>query len=181
VLMADYIYSRAITLLVEAELTQVLSLLAWTVHKMSIGELLQLELKDRGPLDKEAYFTVIYEKTARLIEGSCRTGAILGGRGAAEVEALGTFGRSMGMAFQIVDDILDYQADPDVLGKPVVKHRQEMLAGEQRVRQLVIVASDTCRERLPRCGQLGFHDRRVLFTHGGYLTTGAPLGRGPPN
>jgi len=119
VLMADYIYSRAITLLVEAELTQVLSLLAWTVHKMSIGELLQLELKERGPLDREAYFKVIYEKTARLIEGSCRTGAILGGRGAAEVEALGLFGRNMGLAFQIVDDILDYQADPDVLGKPV--------------------------------------------------------------
>lgn len=119
VLMADYIYSRAITLLVEAELTQVLSLLAWTVHKMSIGELLQLELKDRGPLDRDAYFKVIYEKTARLIEGCCRTGAILGGRSASEVEALATFGRSMGLAFQIVDDILDYQADPDVLGKPV--------------------------------------------------------------
>ncbi len=119
ILMADYIYSRAITLLVEAELTQVLSLLAWTVHKMSIGELLQLELKERGPLDREAYFQVIYEKTARLIEGSCRSGAILGGRNSAEIEALGTYGRSMGLSFQIVDDILDYQSDEETLGKPV--------------------------------------------------------------
>jgi len=119
ILMADYIYSRAITLLVEAELTQVLSLLAWTVHKMSIGELLQLELKERGLLDREAYYQVIYEKTARLIEGSCRSGAILGGRNAAEIDALSTFGRSIGMAFQIVDDVLDYQSDEGTLGKPV--------------------------------------------------------------
>ncbi|MDP6418200.1 MAG: polyprenyl synthetase family protein [Candidatus Krumholzibacteria bacterium] len=119
ILMADYIYSRAITLLVEAELTAVLGLLARTVHQMSIGELLQLELKEGGEIDEEAYFRVIYEKTARLIESSCRTGAILSGRSDREVEALGTFGRKIGMAFQIVDDVLDYRSDESTLGKPV--------------------------------------------------------------
>ncbi len=138
ILMADYIYSRAITLLVEAELTQVLSLLAWTVHKMSIGELLQLELKERGPLDREAYYQVIYEKTARLIEGSCRSGGILGGRNNSEVEALGTYGRAMGLSFQIVDDILDYQSDEDTLGKPVGSDLSE---GKQTLPLLMVYDS----------------------------------------
>ncbi len=119
ILMGDYVYSRAITLLVEAELTKVLGLLATTVHRMSIGELLQLELRDRKLLSEEAYGRVIYEKTARLIESCCVSGAILAGHGREEVAAYGEFGRNVGLAFQIVDDIFDYVADPDTLGKPV--------------------------------------------------------------
>ncbi len=119
ILMGDYVYSRAITLLVEAELTQVLGLLATTVHRMSIGELLQLELRNRKVLSEAAYGRVIYEKTARLIESCCVSGAILGGRGQDEIEACGEFGRNVGLAFQIVDDVFDYVADPDTLGKPV--------------------------------------------------------------
>jgi len=119
ILMGDYVYSRAITLLVEAELTQVLGLLATTVHRMSIGELLQLELHSRPVLDEAAYLRVIYEKTARLIEATCRSGAILGGRPQEEVEAGSDFGHKVGMAFQIVDDVLDYVSDPETLGKPV--------------------------------------------------------------
>lgn len=119
ILMGDYVYSRAITLLVEAELTQVLALLATTVHRMSVGELLQLELRGRRVLSEESYRRVIYEKTARLIEACCMSGALLADRSAAEVAACGEFGRNVGMAFQIVDDVLDYTADPEVLGKPV--------------------------------------------------------------
>ncbi len=119
ILMGDYVYSRAITLLVEAELTQVLALLATTVHRMSIGELLQLELRGRKVLSEDAYRRVIYEKTARLIESCCVSGAMLAGRNADEVAACGEFGRNVGLAFQIVDDVFDYVADPDTLGKPV--------------------------------------------------------------
>ncbi|MCB1163971.1 MAG: polyprenyl synthetase family protein [Candidatus Krumholzibacteriia bacterium] len=119
ILMGDYVYSRAITLLVEAELTQVLGLLATTVHRMSVGELLQLDLRRSRLLSEEAYRHVIYEKTARLIEACCQSGAILSGADARTVTAFGDFGRNVGMAFQIVDDVLDYAADPDTLGKPV--------------------------------------------------------------
>ena len=119
ILMGDYVYSRAITLLVEAELTQVLGLLATTVHRMSIGELLQLELRGLKVMSEEAYRRVIYEKTARLIESSCISGAVLAGRGEDEVAACGEFGRNVGLAFQIVDDVFDYVSDPDTLGKPV--------------------------------------------------------------
>lgn len=119
VLMGDFVYSRAITLLVEAELTQVLGLLAMTVHRMSVGELMQLDLRGRRLLSEEAYRRVIYEKTARLIEACCASGAILGGAPAGVAAAYSDFGRNIGMAFQIVDDVLDYEADPAVLGKPV--------------------------------------------------------------
>ncbi|MBM4116810.1 polyprenyl synthetase family protein [bacterium] len=119
ILMGDFVYSRAITLLVEAELTQVLGLLATTVHRMSVGELMQLDLRDRRLLSEEAYRRVIYEKTARLIEACCASGAILGGAAAGVAAAYSDFGRNIGMAFQIVDDVLDYEADPAVLGKPV--------------------------------------------------------------
>ncbi len=119
ILMGDFIYSRAITLLVEAELTQVLGLLATTVHRMSVGELMQLDLQSQRLLSEEAYRRVIYEKTARLIEACCASGAILAAAPPAIVAAYADFGRNVGMAFQIVDDVLDYEADPDTLGKPV--------------------------------------------------------------
>jgi len=119
ILMGDFVYSRAITLLVEAELTQVLGLLATTVHRMSVGELMQLDLRNQGLLAEEAYRRVIYEKTARLIEACCATGSILAGAPAASVAAYADFGRNVGMAFQIVDDVLDFEADPHTLGKPV--------------------------------------------------------------
>lgn len=119
ILMGDYVYTRALTLLVDAGLMEVFGLLARAVHRLSVGELLQLELKQRRILDEDAYRRVIYEKTARLIEATCRAGGILGGRPAGEVETLAAFGRELGMAFQIVDDMLDYDADALRLGKPV--------------------------------------------------------------
>lgn len=119
ILMGDYVYTRALTLLVDAGLTAVFALLARAVHRLSVGELLQLELKQRRILDEDAYRRVIYEKTARLIEATCRAGGMLGDRPADEVETLAAFGRELGMAFQIVDDMLDYDADALRLGKPV--------------------------------------------------------------
>lgn len=159
-LMGDYVYSRAITLLVEAGLTKVLSLLAWTVHRMSIGELMQLELKESGRMDVDAYYRIIAGKTARLIESVCRSGAILGDASAEEVDSFGEFGMSLGMAFQIVDDILDYVASPDVLGKPV---GADLAEGKLTLPLLKTLeeASDSTRDKMQQLLKLGEHDELV--------------------
>ena len=128
ILMGDFIYSRAVAMLVEAELSQVLSLLAWTVHRMSIGELLQLELSRRPLLDEEAYLKVIHEKTAQLIQSTCESGAILRGAEKPEQKAFRDFGQGIGMAFQIIDDVLDFVSDEGTLGKPV---GSDLLEGKQ--------------------------------------------------
>jgi octaprenyl-diphosphate synthase len=139
VLLADFVYSRAITLLVDAELTRVLSLLASSVHRMSIGELMQLELRDSKAISEDLYFQVISEKTANLIEATCRSGGILAGRPPVEIDALGEFGRNLGLAFQIVDDVLDYVADAAVLGKPV---GSDLLDGKRTLPLLKVLGGD---------------------------------------
>ncbi|MCP4546182.1 MAG: polyprenyl synthetase family protein [bacterium] len=119
VLMGDFIYSRAITLMLAADLRPIIDLMATTVHQMSVGELMQVGLRNGRIPTQSEYFDVINEKTARLIETSCRSGAILGDFSENIINAYALFGRNIGLAFQVVDDILDYIADTNTLGKPV--------------------------------------------------------------
>jgi octaprenyl-diphosphate synthase len=81
------------------------------------GEVLQRRWRNRPEIDEAAYLAIVSRKTASLIAGCCRTGALLAGAEAAAVEALGRFGSALGTAFQMIDDTLDYLADPSRLGK----------------------------------------------------------------
>ncbi len=162
ILMGDFIYSRAITLLVEAELTQVLGLLARTVHRMSVGELLQLELSQKPILDEEAYLRVINEKTAQLIQSTCESGAVLGGGSEMQCMAFREFGKKIGMAFQIIDDVLDYVADESTLGKPV---GSDLLEGKQTLPLLkaYAAASPACKAEIIAClADIAEHKDRLV-------------------
>jgi len=88
------------------------------------GELLQMEKLGKA-IALEEYFDLIFRKTACLFSVCMRLGAILGGATAAQEEALGQYGRDLGMAFQIVDDVLDLTGSEDVLGKPVASDLRE--------------------------------------------------------
>src|ERR1043165_7476330 len=96
----------------------ILDILTNVTRKMTEGELLQLTLLGRADVTEEQYFDVLRRKTAYLFSACCEIGAILGGANAVEQAALRDYGMSLGIAFQLVDDLLDFTSDEGVLGKP---------------------------------------------------------------
>jgi octaprenyl-diphosphate synthase len=119
VLVGDYLYSRAFQIMVRAQSMPIMDLLANTTNTIAQGEVLQL-LNIRDPNTDEAkYHEVIYAKTACLFEAAARIGALLGAVPAEQELALQTYGKHLGVAFQLIDDALDYSAQSDELGKNV--------------------------------------------------------------
>ena len=117
VLVGDFLYSRSFQLMVELDSMPVMRVLADTTNRIAEGEVLQL-LHVGNPDTTEAdYLRVIERKTAVLFAAATRLSAMLAGAGAAQQDALAGFGMSLGMAFQIADDVLDYTADAATLGK----------------------------------------------------------------
>ncbi|MCK9996216.1 MAG: polyprenyl synthetase family protein [Candidatus Krumholzibacteria bacterium] len=124
-IMGDYLYSKALHNLCEAKLHHAVELLARTTVLMSEAEMLQLEYRYDMGISEEMYMQVIYQKTASLIENSCRIGVSFNKRMAAAEEAFGTFGSQTGLVFQITDDIFDYLGDERRLGKPTGQDWEE--------------------------------------------------------
>ncbi len=118
VLAGDWLYMQAFKIAVQERNFRVLDVLIELTQQMVEGELLQLEKLGRCvPLDE--YFDLIFRKTACLFSVCMRLGAIIGKATPEQEEKLAQYGRSLGMAFQIVDDVLDLTASEEVLGKPV--------------------------------------------------------------
>ena len=117
ILVGDYLYAKAIDLAARFGYPEIDSSIARTVALMAEGEVLQL-LRAKGPeLSEAVYYQIIHRKTAALIGSSCEIGAILAGAPEPEVQALLAYGLKLGNAFQILDDVLDYTAEEDELGK----------------------------------------------------------------
>jgi octaprenyl-diphosphate synthase len=119
VLVGDFLYSRAFQMMVSVNHMRVLSVLAEATNVIAEGEVLQLMNMNDPDLAVDEYLKVIRFKTAKLFEASARLGAILGGAAAELEEACADYGRSLGTAFQLVDDLLDYEGSSEVLGKNV--------------------------------------------------------------
>ena len=117
ILMGDYLYSKAFSILVRNRMYVAMDLLAEATHRMSQGELRQIEQKNRLDLTEAEYMRVIEEKTACLISAGCEFGAHSGGASAEAREAMFRFGHAVGLAFQITDDIFDYLGAENVMGK----------------------------------------------------------------
>src|SRR5947199_6982664 len=118
VLMGDWLYMSAFeTSLAERSLA-ILDILTAVTRKMTEGELLQLTLLGRTDISEEQYFDVIARKTAYLFSACCEIGALLGGANAATQDMLRDYGMNLGIAFQLVDDLLDATSSEDILGKP---------------------------------------------------------------
>jgi octaprenyl-diphosphate synthase len=117
-LIGDYLYSMAFSCLAEARMFDVMDILARVTHDMSVGELMQLHLRRTLDLSEDRYMDMIYKKTAALFSASCECGAILGGERNGERSKYSRFGKNVGLAFQIVDDLFDYLASDRDLGKP---------------------------------------------------------------
>jgi octaprenyl-diphosphate synthase len=119
VLVGDFLFARAFQLMVEDGSLQVLSILSDAAATIAEGEVLQLATQNDLSTSESRYLEVIKGKTAALFAAACRVGAVVARRGAEAESALDDYGKNLGMAFQLVDDSLDYAADQITLGKTV--------------------------------------------------------------
>jgi octaprenyl-diphosphate synthase len=121
VLVGDYLYARALSLSVSLERLEIVEVLAKVVEEMSEGEVYQLSVCGDVDLSEAVYLRIVERKTASLMSAACRLGGMLGRARARQVGALADYGRNVGIAFQVADDTLDYQADAEVFGKTLGK------------------------------------------------------------
>ena len=117
VLVGDFLYSRAFQMMVDVGEMRVMEVLSEATNVIAEGEVLQLMNMHDASLDEATYMRVIRSKTAKLFEASARLAPILAGSDAATEAACATYGQALGCAFQIIDDVLDYEGDAQTLGK----------------------------------------------------------------
>ena len=138
VLAGDWLYMQAFKIALEEQNFRVLDLLIGLTQQMVEGELMQMERLGRI-ISQAEHLDLIYRKTACLFSVSMKLGAVLGNATDADEDLLGEYGRNAGLAFQIVDDVLDLTASEEVLGKPVASDLRE-----GKVTMAVIHALDRC-------------------------------------
>ena len=121
ILVGDYLFSRCFEMMVEDGSQEILKLLSSTSSRIAQGEVLQLEHKGQIDLLEETYFNIINMKTAALFGAATRVGACLGNKSKKEKDALESYGKNLGLAFQIADDALDYFSSKTIFGKEIGK------------------------------------------------------------
>jgi octaprenyl-diphosphate synthase len=119
VLVGDFMFARAFRLMVDDGSLPVLKILSAAAATIAEGEVLQLVTQNDLATSEERYLAVVKAKTASLFAAACQLGAVVAGRPEAEEAALAEYGMNLGIAFQLVDDALDYAADQTKLGKTV--------------------------------------------------------------
>lgn len=119
VLAGDWLYMQAFNVALAERNFKILDLLIGLTQVMVEGELLQLTMLRRLDLSEDEYFELSYRKTACLFSASLRLGALLGKKSEEDEMKLGTYGINLGLAFQLVDDILDFTSSEEKLGKPI--------------------------------------------------------------
>ncbi|HEY0420550.1 MAG TPA: polyprenyl synthetase family protein, partial [Acetobacteraceae bacterium] len=119
VLVGDFLFARAFQLMVEDGSLRVLEILSGAAATIAEGEVLQLATQNDLSTSEERYLDVVRGKTAALFAAACHVGAVVADRPEAEAAALDEYGMKLGIAFQLVDDALDYAADQAKLGKTV--------------------------------------------------------------
>ena len=144
VLVGDFLYSRAFQMMVEADDMRVMRVLSDATNVIAEGEVLQLINCNDPDVDEQRYLTVIRYKTAKLFEASAQLGAILAGA-SADIEAgAAEYGRRLGTAFQLIDDVLDYSGVTSDIGKNVGDDLRE---GKPTLPLIHVMATGTPAER----------------------------------
>ncbi len=144
VLVGDFLYSRAFQMMVEADDMRIMQVLADATNVIAEGEVLQLMNCNDPDVDEARYLQVIRYKTAKLFEAAAQVGAILCKAPPAVEEAAAEYGRRLGTAFQLIDDVLDYSGITDEIGKNVGDDLRE---GKPTLPLLYAMASGSAAER----------------------------------
>lgn len=119
VLVGDFLYSRAFEMMVELGSMRVMEVMAKTTNRIAEGEVMQLINCHSPDTSEEQYLETIRRKTAKLFESAAQLGAVISGQSSAVETALAGYGLHLGTAFQLIDDVLDFSADADQLGKNI--------------------------------------------------------------
>ena len=119
VLVGDFLYSRAFQMMVNIDSMRIMRILADATNVIAEGEVLQLLNMHDPDVTEERYLEVIRCKTAKLFEAAAQIGALISGATEEQIEAAGEYGRSLGTAFQLIDDVLDYSGNAAEIGKNV--------------------------------------------------------------
>ena len=119
VLVGDFLYSRAFQMMVTVQIPRVMEIVADATNVIAEGEVLQLLNMHDPDITEERYLQVIRSKTAKLFEAAAQLGALIANSDNATIEAVGEYGRSLGTAFQLIDDVLDYSGNAADIGKNV--------------------------------------------------------------
>jgi octaprenyl-diphosphate synthase len=165
VLVGDHFYSRCMAMLVRDGDLRVMDALAVAMVSMTEAEVFQLEKKRAGELSEADYLRIIRQKTATFMSACCRIGGLAGGLAPDAAEALAKFGERIGIAFQIIDDSLDFAADPARLGKAI---GHDLLEGKRTLPLIVTLDRATAEERariLDALGRPGLHETDVAEVH----------------
>ncbi len=139
VLIGDWLYMSAFETSLAERSLPILDILTGVTRKMTEGELLQLTLVGRVDVSEAQYLDVLQRKTAHLFSACCEVGAILGGASDSQRAALREYGLNLGTAFQLTDDLLDFTATDDALGKAA---GVDLLAGKITLPLIYLLASD---------------------------------------
>jgi octaprenyl-diphosphate synthase len=145
VLMGDWLYMSAFETSLAERSLPILDILTRVTRKMTEGELLQLTTLGRTDISEQQYLDIIQRKTAFLFSACCEVGAILGGASELEQKALGDYGMSLGMAFQLTDDLLDFTSTDTALGKSA---GVDLLGGKVTLPLIYLIASEASAREL---------------------------------
>lgn len=119
VLVGDFLYSRSFEMMVELGSMRVMEVMAKTTNRIAEGEVMQLINAHSPDTTEQQYLETIRRKTAKLFESASQLGAVISGQSSSVEQALASYGLHLGTAFQLIDDVLDFSADSDELGKNI--------------------------------------------------------------
>jgi octaprenyl-diphosphate synthase len=125
VLLGDHLYIKAISQALRTRRYEIVDVLAEASERLVEGELLEYAVMGQAEMEEDRYYEIIEKKTASLFAASCRIGGLVGGAEPGLLRRLETYGLNLGLAFQIVDDLLDVSGRPDEMGKPVLTDLRE--------------------------------------------------------
>lgn len=119
VLVGDFLYSRSFQMMVDVSNMRIMEIMSDTTNTIAEGEVMQLINRNDPSASEARYLDIIQCKTAKLFEAAARIGPILGGQSREQEDAMGIYGRHLGIAYQLLDDVLDYSAKTEELGKNI--------------------------------------------------------------
>lgn len=160
VLLGDYVFAASARYMTATGSMRVVRRFADTISELSRGEMLELSASDRADFDVPNYLSRTYDKTASLFRTASECGAVLGGATEAGISAAGDYGTRLGMAFQIRDDVLDYESSESELGKPV---NRDLLDGKLTLPALIAAEDDDCARDLDTFMSASSEERELML------------------